>query len=294
VAARSLKDWSLLFALVAFWGSNFMFVKIGVAAVPPATLVAARLALGAIILVALIRALGYTFPPIGRAWLPYVFLGIVGNCLPFWFITWGQKSIDSALAGILMAIMPLTTLVLAHFFVAGERMTRYRIAGFVLGFLGIVVLLGPAALTGLGGSSIEVLAQLSVLAGALCYAANVVFARVSLHGDVMVASAASVVLAALISLPVAAVIDEPWRLAPDWQSVAVLVWIGVGPTAIATVVYFKLIGSAGPTFVSLVNYCIPIVALFLGVVLLGEQPSANAYPGLMLILAGIAVSQLRR
>jgi drug/metabolite transporter (DMT)-like permease len=275
VAVRSWKDWALLAALVALWGSNFMFIKLGVSAVPPATLVATRLVIGALILVAVVRAMGYTLPPFGRAWTPYVVLGVVGNCLPFWFITWGQKSIDSALAGILMAIMPLTTVLLAHFFVAGERMTRNRVAGFVLGFIGIVVLMGPAALAGLGGSAIEVLAQLSVLA-------------------VWVASAAIIAVAAVVSVPVALVVDQPWRLAPGAQTIWILLWIGIGPTAIATLVHLKLIGSAGPTFMSLINYCIPVVATFFGVLLLGEHPGANAYAGLVLILAGIALSQLRR
>jgi drug/metabolite transporter (DMT)-like permease len=284
----------LLAALVVLWGSNFMFIKLGVAAVPPATLVATRLVLGALILVAVVRAWGYTFPPLGRAWLPYIVLGVLGNCMPFWFITWGQKSIDSALAGILMAIMPLTTLVLAHFFVAGERMSRNRAAGFLLGFVGIVVLMGPAALAGLGGSPIEILAQLSVLAGALCYACNGVLIRVLLKGDVMVASAAIIAVAALVSVPVALAVDQPWRLAPDTGSILILLWIGIGPTAIATLVHLKLIASAGPTFMSLINYCIPVVALLIGVALLGEEPGANAYTGLVLILAGIAVSQLRR
>ena len=94
--SRTPKDWCLLAALVALWGSNFMFIKLGVAAVPPATLVASRLVIGAVILVAVVRFMGYTFPPFGRAWVPYVVLAIVGNCLPFWFITWGQKSLDSA------------------------------------------------------------------------------------------------------------------------------------------------------------------------------------------------------
>ena len=292
--AHALKDWGLLAALVALWGSNFMFIKLGVAAVPPATLVATRLVIGALILVAVIRAWGYTFPPLGRAWLPYIVLGVLGNCMPFWFITWGQKSIDSALAGILMAIMPLTTLVLAHFFVAGERMSRNRAAGFLLGFVGIIVLMGPAALAGLGGSPIEILAQLSVLAGALCYACNGVLIRVLLKGDVMVASAAIIAVAALVSVPVALAVDQPWRLSPDTSSVLILLWIGIGPTAIATLVHLKLIASAGPTFMSLINYCIPVVALLIGVALLGEEPGANAYTGLVLILAGIAVSQLRR
>jgi len=292
--AHTVKDWGLLAALVVLWGSNFMFIKLGVAAVPPATLVATRLVIGAVILIAVIRAMGYIFPPVGRAWLPYVVLAVVGNCMPFWFITWGQKSIDSALAGVLMAIMPLTTLLLAHFFVAGEHMTRYRVAGFLLGFMGIVVLMGPAALDGLGGSPIEILAQLSVLAGALCYAVNGVIIRVALKGEVMVASAAIIAIAAVISVPVALAVDQPWRLDPSWTAVSILAWIGIGPTAIATLVHLKLIGSAGPTFMSLVNYCIPVVALLVGVALLGEEPGANAYWGLLLILAGIALSQLRR
>ena len=292
--SRTIKDWGLLAALVALWGSNFMFIKLGVEAVPPATLVATRLVIGAVILVAVVRVLGYTFPPAGRAWMPYLVLAVVGNCMPFWFISWGQKSIDSALAGILMAIMPLATLLLAHFFVAGEHMTRWRVAGFALGFLGIVALMGPAALAGLGGSPIEMLAQLSVLAGALCYAVNGVLIRVTLKGDVMVASAAIIALAAAVSVPVALVLDRPWELTPSASGIVILTWIGIGPTAVATLVHLKLIASAGPTFMSLINYCIPVVALFIGVSLLGEEPGTNAYAGLALILGGIALSQWRR
>jgi len=291
---RSLKDWGLLTALSALWGSNFMFVKLAVATVPPATLVASRLVIGAVILVAVVRAMGYRFPPLGRAWLPYLALALVGNCLPFWFITTGQQTIDSALAGILMAVMPLATLLLAHFHVAGERMTANRVAGFLLGFFGIVVLIGPAALAGLGGSAAQILAQLAVLAGALFYSANSVMTRVILKGDVMVAAAGIITVAAAISLPVALVVDQPWNLEPSSGSVYALVWIGIGPTALATLVYLALIGSAGPTFMSLVNYCIPVIALFLGVMLLGEAPGANAYTGLLLILSGIALSQFRR
>jgi len=292
--ARSFKDWGLLAALVALWGSNFMFIKLGVESVPPATLVATRLVIGAVILVAVVRAMGHTFPPLGRAWLPYVVLAIVGNCMPFWFITTGQQSIDSALAGILMAIMPLATLLLAHFFVTGEGMTRNRVAGFLLGFAGIVALMGPAALAGLGGSPLQVLAQFSVLAGALCYAVNGIMIRVMLKGDVMVASAAIIAAAAVVSVPVALVVDQPWRLSPSADAVWLLLWIGIGPTAIATLVHLKLISSAGPTFMSLINYCIPVVATFFGVTLLGEEPGVNAYTGLLLILSGIALSQLRR
>lgn len=291
---HQMKDWTLLAVLVALWGSNFMFIKLGVETVPPATLVASRLVIGAAIMVATLRAMGHVFPPLGRAWLPYVAVGILGNTLPFWAITWGQQYIDSALAGILMAIMPLATLVLAHFFVAGEAMTRVRAAGFLLGFAGIVVLLGPAALHGLGGSKIEIFAQISVLTGALCYALQTIVVRRMLTGNLMVASGAILTSAALISLPVALLIDRPWALSPGFLSVAVVIWIGIGPTALATIVFLKLIGTAGPSFMALTNYCVPIVALFLGTAILGEKPGAGAYAGLVLILSGVAMSQLRR
>ena len=191
---RTLTDWALLATLVALWGSNFMFVKIGVATVPPATLAAGRLLVGAVVLIAVIRALGHPFPRPSRTWIPYTLLAVVGNSLPFWLIGWGQQTIDSALAGILMAIMPLATLVMAHVWVTGEHLTRNRALGFLLGFAGIVVLLEPAALAGLGGSGGRVLAQLAVLGGALCYAIQSVLVRVTLKGDVMVASAAIIAM----------------------------------------------------------------------------------------------------
>lgn len=291
---RSATDWALLIALVAMWGSAFMFIKIGVASVPPATMVAARLAISALILVAVIRTLGLRLPPPGRIWAAYFILAMVGNAVPFFLITWGQQVVDSALAGILMAMMPLTTLVLAHFFVAGEPMTRAKLAGFTLGFAGIVALIGPAALTDLGGSALQIVSQLAVLCAALCYAANSVLARLVVRGDFLVASAGTLLLASAVMLPVAVVINRPWTLAPSTSSAAAIVWLGIGPTAIATICYFRLISSAGPTFMSLVNYLSPMVAVFCGVTLLGEHPGAEAYTALALIFSGIALSQWRR
>lgn len=291
--SHRIKDWVLLAALVAMWGSAFMFIKLGVATVPPATLAASRLAIGAAILYAVMRSRGQALPRTGRSWLPFAALAIVGNCIPFYLISWAQQFIDSALAGILMAIMPLATLSLAHFFVAGERMTGNRALGFSLGFGGIVVLMGPAALAGLGGSLLAVTAQAAVLAGALCYAANSVMARRLIETDFLVASTAVLIVATVAIVPLALVLDRPWTLAPSAGSAIAIVWLGVGPTALATLLYFTLIASAGPTFMSLVNYLSPMVALLAGVALLGEQPGTSAIAGLGLILLGIAVSRRR-
>lgn len=273
------------------WGSAFMFIKLGVATVPPATLVACRLAIGAALLYVVMRARGLALPPLGRRWLPFVLLGVVGNSLPFYLISWGQQFIDSALAGILMAVMPLATLLLAHFFVAGERLTVYRTLGFAVGFAGIVVLMGPTALAGLGDSLINAAAQAAVLAGALCYAANSVMARRLVAADFLVASTAVLIVAGIMMVPIALVLDRHWALTPGVGSMAAIVWLGVGPTALATLLYFQLIASAGPTFMSLVNYMSPLVALFAGVLLLGEKPGVTALAGLALILFGIALSR---
>lgn len=285
---RSARDWGLLLALSAMWGTAFLFIKLGVATVPPATLVAGRIALGALILYVAMRGRGLALPPFGRAWAPFVVIALVGNSAPFFLISWGQRTIDSALAGILMAIMPLSTLLLAHFFVAGERMTAWSAAGFAIGFAGIVMLMGPAALAGLDGN---VVAQLAVLAGAVCYAANSVIARRLITTNFLVSATAVMLVATLMTLPLALVIDRPWTLAPGAGSVAAIIWLGIGPTALATILYFKLIATAGPTFMSLVNYFSPVVALVAGVLLLGEQPGPSAFAGLCLILLGIAVSR---
>jgi drug/metabolite transporter (DMT)-like permease len=291
---RTLKDWTLLMALAAMWGSAFLFIKLGVATVPPATLVAARLVLGTLVLLPLVYLRGLRLPPLGRAWLPFVVMALIGNAIPFYLITWGQQTVPSALAGILMAAMPLATMVLAHFAVAGEHMTRNRVTGFLLGFSGITFLMGPPALAGAGGSALEILAQFAILAGALCYAANSVLARRLVTGEFLVTSAAMLLVASILAVPIALVLDRPWELASTVPSILSIIWLGVGPTAVATIFYFQLISSAGPTFMSLVNYLSPCIAVALGVMLLGEEPGANAYAGLALILSGIALSQWRR
>ena len=290
---RTLNDWLLLLALAAMWGSSFMFNRIAVADLPPLTVVAGRVGVAALVLTIIVYATGRRLPPPGRIWAPFVLIAVIGNALPFYLITWGQQVVESALAGILMAGMPLATLVLAHFLIAGEHLTRQRAAGFATGFAGIVVLMGPAALAGVGGDVLRIVSQLAVFGGALCYALQSVLTRLIIKGDVMVAAAATLIVASIIVLPVALWMDRPWQLAPGAGSLAAVAWLGVMPTALATILYFQLIRSAGPSSMSLVNYLSPSVAVFLGVALMAEHPHANAYLGLALILSGIALTQRR-
>jgi drug/metabolite transporter (DMT)-like permease len=234
---RTLTEWALLLALVAMWGSSFMFNKQGLASVGPLTLVAARVTIGALVLIAVVYGRGMRLPPIGPVWAAYTLLGLVGNALPFFLITWGQQVVDSAVAGILMAAMPLSTLVLAHFFVAGERMSGRRVTGFVIGFAGVVALMQPAVTGAGGGIAIHALSQLAVLGGALCYSANSILARLLVKTDFLVAAAATLLVATIAVVPMALVLERPWQLDPAWRSVASIGWLGLGPTALATILY---------------------------------------------------------
>ena len=291
MSASLLTRWSLLFALVAMWGSAFLFVKLGVATVPPATLVAGRIVLAAVILLAMALAAGVRLPPWGPRWWPMTVIALLGNVVPFLLISWGQQFVDSSLAGILISAMPLGVLLLAHRFIPGEQMNARRVAGFVTGFGGVVLLIGPAALAGLGGSIAAMVAQLALVGAALCFAGNSVYARLTVREDFLAVSAAVMIVASVVSVPLALAIDRPWTLAPSAGSVAAIFWLGVGPTAVASIVYFRLIALAGPSFMSLVNYLSPVMALALGVGVLGETPGANAYLGLALILSGIAFAR---
>jgi drug/metabolite transporter (DMT)-like permease len=287
----SAADWLGLGALVAMWGTAFVVIRLAVETVPPLTVAAGRIAAAAGLLLFAVRAAGLRLPGPGRVWIQLVVLGLIGNCVPFFLIGWGQERVPSALTGILMAVNPLVTLVLAHRFSPGESMTAARSVGFALGFAGIVVLVGPEALLEIGGGASDLARQGAVLAGALCYATNSILARRLPPIHPLVVSASVLAVAAVVILPVATFVDTPWRLAPSAASVAGIVWLGLVPTAVATIVYFRLIASAGATFFSLVNYGVPLVALVAGMLVWGEEPGLGAIAALALILAGIAIAQ---
>lgn len=284
-------DWLLLGALTATWGSSFLFTKLALAALTFGQVVSARLVLGALILVPLALLLRRRWPRGLRPWVFFGLIALIGNLLPFSLIAWGQRTIDSGLAGILMAIMPLATLGLAHLFVPGERLTRWRLGGFLTGFSGVVVLVGPEALLAIGGADGPLWPMLSVLAGALCYGVSSILARLQPARDALSTAAAVLTLAALGSLPIGldAPLPDPAALAP--LIILAVLFLGWVSTAIGMILYFRLIRSAGPGFTSQLNYLIPLWAVVIGIVFLGEQPNASHLAGLLLILLGVLVAR---
>jgi len=290
---RPRSDWALLLALVGLWGTAFLFIKLTLESLPPATLVASRVLIAACVLTVAVRLRGQRLPTSARVWRNYLLMGLVGNALPFTLISWGQIGVDSSTTGILMGVMPLVTLLLAHAFVPGERLTRTSALGFTLGFLGLAVLSGPDALLEIGGEASQLFRQAAILGGAVCYAVNTILARRLATLDALASSATVMWTATAIMLPIACWNDQPWTLAPSALAIASVMWLGLGATALATIVYFVLVKRAGPTFLSLMNYMIPVVALLAGVTLLDEPLAPTALIGLALILAGLGISQLR-
>jgi drug/metabolite transporter (DMT)-like permease len=288
---RPVIHWLLLLALVAMWGSSFLLTKVAVAAIPPSIVVAGRLGIAAVLVFGALMIVGRRLPTWGRHWLFFIAMALTGNCIPFWLISWGQQGIDSGLAGILMAVMPLTTLVLAHFFVDGERLNRSRVVGFLTGFCGIVILVGPEAALEFEGGGSALVSELAVLTGALCYAVATIVARRRPKSDALVAASGVMIAATLIMAPVAVVNDGNRAFELSLIGASAVALLGVMSTALATVVYFKLITLAGPSFLSLINYLIPLWAVLLGTVLLGETPEWTALIALVLVLSGIALSE---
>ena len=287
----STGDWARLLGLVAIWGTAFLFIDLSVETIPPVTLVTARVCIAATVLLIAVRFLRLEMPAPGVLWLRFLLLACVGNAIPFFAISWGQQRVPSSLAGILMAVMPLTTLLLAHFFVPGERMTSRRTTGFVVGFAGVVVLTGPDALSLLGGAPSDIVFQLAVLAGALCYAISTILAQRMPAMHPLVSAACVMLTASVVMLPISFWVDRPWQLMPSELSLVSVVWLGLVPTGAATVLYFRIVSSAGATFLSLMNYLIPGVALATGVAIAGESFEWRVLGALALILAGLFTSQ---
>lgn len=281
-------DYGLLLLLAAIWGSSFAFIKIGVTEVPPITLTAVRLGLASAFLL-LVMALARRAFPSGRAlWSMMVASALIGNALPFCLIAWGQQSILSGTAAILMGVMPLITMVLAHAFTDDERLNSRKVVGMVVGLFGLCVLVGPAALQGLTASFVGMLA---LLAAATCYGFNAVLIRRMDAPDRTSAVTIIILLSALIVAPFAFVLENPLVVTAGLKAWLAVMTLGVLHTAIATLLMFAIIGRAGASFFSQLNLIVPIAGVVWAAVLLSEIPGLNALAALGLIILGILIAK---
>jgi drug/metabolite transporter (DMT)-like permease len=277
-------DWLALAVLSVLWGGTFLFVRIAVVEVPPLTLVLARVAIGSAVLLLLLKALGQALPD-ARRWRDHLGMGLLNNVLPFSLIFFGQTQITAGLAAILNATTPIWTVILLHVATRDERATPAKVAGVVLGLIGVVILVGPEALRGLGATA---LAQLAVIAGTISYAFSSLWARRLRGVPPLEAAAGQLTASFIVMTPLALVFDRPWTLAPpSGQVVACIVALGVVSTALAYILFFRVLLRAGGTNAALVTLLIPPTAIFLGAAVLGEALDPRHAAGLLVILTGL-------
>jgi drug/metabolite transporter (DMT)-like permease/protein-S-isoprenylcysteine O-methyltransferase Ste14 len=281
----TFKDLLLLVLLGVIWGASFLFIKVGVATIPPFTFVFGRTALAWILLYSIVRIRGRRMPRPGPIWFSFAMMGFLNGAIPYTLITWGEIHIDSGLAAILNSLMPLFTVILAHLLTGDEKLSRRKAAGVAVGFSGVVVLMGPEALAGLTSS---LLGQMAVIGAAGSYALATIYGKRLKGTPSTVLATGQMAAAAAWTLPLSLWIDRPWTLAPSVSSVAAMLCLSVLGTGLAYIFYYHLLARIGATNLSLVTYIIPVTGVLWGAAILGERIGINALLALGLIMAGIA------
>jgi drug/metabolite transporter (DMT)-like permease len=282
-------EWGLLLLLSLLWGGSFFFVGIAVKALPPFTIVAARVTIAAALLWLAAPLTGVSALRLGRQAPALLALALLNNVAPFSLLTWSQTHLASGFVSILNATTPVFTVVVAHLYTIEEKLDPRRLAGALIGLAGVAAMIGPALL---GGFANHLVAELAALLAALSYAAASVFARRFRRLGLTPIDVATgqVTASSLALLPLAALVDVPWRLpAPGGAAIAAIVSLGALSTALAYVVYFRILAGAGATNVVLVTLLAPATAILLGAVVLGESLAARDFVGLGLIALGLAV-----
>ena len=295
--------WLLLLAMI--WGSSFMFIKLASDEIPPSYITAGRISLAAIVFMILVWVMDLRLPRRRRAWIVMIGAALFGSALPFYAIAWGQVYIDSGLAAMLMALTPLATPTLAHIFTRDEKWNLQKFIGIVIGFIGVGLIIGPEhAFRSEAGFALETLGALAVLSGALCYSISALLhkllAKDAQEGgfSFRALSAGTMMLAAAMTIPAALWIDPPalplsgsqislWLSGGGLIAIVSVVFLGLVPTASGNLVMLKIIRAQGASFLSTVNYLVPVIGVALGIIFLGERPALIDFAGLALILGGI-------
>jgi len=280
------KEWFFLFLLSTFWGGSYFFNKVILRELEPFALVFGRTTLAAIVLVVAVYATGRKLPSSLAAWKTFLVMGVINNLIPFSLIVWGQQYIDSGLASILNTTTPLISVVLAHFLTDEETLTVNRVVGLLLGIAGVTVIMGPGTLAGIGTQG---WAQLAMLGAALSYALAGIYGRRFRGMPLIIPAAGMLTCSAVTMLPIVLLTGQFPRSQPGLTTWGALFGLAVLGTALAYLLYYHILTTAGATNVLLVTFLIPVSALLLGVLALGEHLGATMLAGMALIFAGLIV-----
>ncbi len=280
-----LKEYLLLLLVAAIWGTSFSMIKIGVTEIGPATLTAGRILIAALALAIWLRVFRRIRLDLSaRALFSYAVIGLFGNALPFTLIGWSEQTLDSSLTAVLMGIMPLFTVIMAHYFLEDEPFTSRALVGIGFGFAGLLVLLGVSAWN---GTNNELLAQVTVLVASLSYAGVTIFVRRQVTASGVEVATGALMAGTIFALVFAFAFENPTQMNWNPRAVIPMVLLGLFPTALASVLYFRLVRNLGATRFAQINYIIPVFGSIIGVFLMGEQTEWRMWVALALVLSGI-------
>ena len=290
VSAPTPTNWLSIAVLGLIWGGTFMVISVALRGYGPITVACARTTLGALTLLALCVALRRPWPRWSWRLFGYVVVGaLFSTAIPFVLLAWGQQHVPSAFAGLSMAAVPLFVLPFAHFMVPGDALSLRKTVGFLMGFAGALVLLGPGIFAA-GSGDLVALGRLACLAAAMCYAISSIATRLPPAIDAIVLSAVGLVLGAVVLIPLMLLTEGVPTPTATIPTLAIIL-LGLLPTAFAALLRVAVIRTAGPSFMTLVNYQVPVWSMILGALILSEALPGRFFAALMLILTGLAISQ---
>ncbi|MGX1740879.1 DMT family transporter [Bosea sp. NPDC055353] len=279
-------EWLLLIVLSLLWGGSFFFNKLTVAEWPPFAVVQVRVGLAALALLLVVRIAGQSMAVGRELWLAFFGMGILNNLIPFSLFLWGQQQIASGLASILNATTPIFAVLVMHCF-GNERATGLKLGGVLAGLVGVAILMGPDAITGLGSN---LAAQLACILAAVSYAFSGLLGRRFRGVSPLVAATGQLSASTLMMIPIVFVMHPPWTLpVPSQQALLALVGLALISTALAYLLFFRIMRTAGPSNVMLVTFLIPVSAILLGSGLLGEELLPRHFAGMAAIFVGLAL-----
>jgi drug/metabolite transporter (DMT)-like permease len=276
---------ALLLALATLWGASYTFIKIGVATIPPVTLIAARTLIAGAVLVAVIRSRGLSLPGDAATWRRFLVQACLNSVVPFTLIAWAERTVDAGLATILNSTSPIFAFLLTVVVTRHEAVTARKLFGVAAGIAGICLIIGIEALGGLGR---ELAAQLAIVAATICYAGAAIFGRGFKHLDPIMPAAGSLICGAAVLVPVSLALDRPWLLTPSRESMGALLALAVFSTALAFVIYFRLVHTLGSVGTTAQSYLRVPIGVAIGVLLLGETLTPTAWAGLACVVVGVA------
>ena len=274
----------LLLVLATLWGASYSFIKIGVATIPPLTLIATRTLIAGMILVTIIRWRGMRLPRDATTWRRFLFQACLNSVIPFTLIAWAQQTTDAALATILNSTSPIFVFLLTVLITHHEAVTARKLFGVGAGIAGICLIVGLQALGGLGQ---ELWAQLAIVAATICYAGAAIFGKNFKGLDPIMPAAGSMLCGTAVLIPICLVTEQPWTLVPSLKSMLALLALSVFSTALAFVIYFRLIQTLGPVGTTAQAYLRVPIGVAIGVVFLDENLTSTAWIGLLCVIAGV-------